>query len=440
MRAFLFFLVFASGLVSCNELLKSCNEPSCSAFANVSLVLGVTAAERIPYLLDYSLWFANLHFMLSNEECAECRCQILKLPPAHLRKTAFDCRHGFNTSSDHAAATRGMQHAAMAAKILLGWPVRGVLFAHMDMWINVRKFQHAPFDFVWSPLNGLLTSPDGAPACYTRGNMFRRRVPRYVVAQTRQCHAAAEVLLPILNRTGPDGTLRAGVLALPLETCCFGWSDMYYVPQFALDAFAELSNALSSEFLEVAIPTIARVLQQEANVSWWKTPCTGNCCQQIRDPPSIRPSATSQLCGHKLALDKPQYRALLTRTVHPQAPSSLVDKLLRQDAARWTSEMKANNQSYVYGYSMYRNTSLIRHCGSQEDADDPWTPAWVMANAISRRDASMKVAQKLLSYSLGRGATTGDAFSPRSDGGRGKGQGKGKGEGGSGGRRNGAYM
>jgi hypothetical protein len=44
----------------------TCNEPSCSALANVSLVVGVTAAERIPWLLDYSLWFANLQFVLSS--------------------------------------------------------------------------------------------------------------------------------------------------------------------------------------------------------------------------------------------------------------------------------------------------------------------------------------------------------------------------------------
>jgi len=151
---------------------------------------------------------------------------------------------------------------------------------------------------------------------------------------------------------------------------------LYYVPLFALDAFAELSNALSSEFLEVAIPTIANVLQREANITWWKTPCVGDCCHQILKPSSINPHSTKKQCGHKMALDKPQYRGLLTKTVHPQA--SLVDELLRQDATRYAAEMKATNQSYRIRYSGYRNTSLIRRCGSRDGDEDSFTPAWVM--------------------------------------------------------------
>ena len=359
----------------------TCNEPSCSALANVSLVVGVTAAERIPWLLDYSLWFANLQFVLSERECADCRCRIRSLPPEHRRKTMCDCPLGFNTSLDHAAATRSMQRAAMAAKDLLGWPVRGVLFAHMDMWVNVRMFQEAPFDSVWSPLGGLTSVRGGAPVCYDRGATFGRRVPPYIRVQTRKCHAPEVPLLPILNRAGPDGTLRVGALALPLQYCCFGWSDLYYVPLFALDAFAELSNALSSEFLEVAIPTIANVLQREANITWWKTPCVGDCCHQILKPSSINPHSTKKQCGHKMALDKPQYRGLLTKTVHPQA--SLVDELLRQDATRYAAEMKATNQSYRIRYSGYRNTSLIRRCGSRDGDEDSFTPAWVMRRWVN---------------------------------------------------------
>ena len=272
---------------------KACNEPTCSALANVSLVIGVTAAERIPWLLDYSLWFANLHLMLSTSECFDCHCRVRQLPHVHRRKTKCDCPHGFNTSADHAAATRGMQRAAIAAKDLLGRPVAGVLFAHMDMWLNVRMFQGAPLNSVWSPNGGLLSLPN-APKCFRRGSLFRRHVPGYVVAQTKQCHGPHTPLLPSLNRTWMHGTLAVGASVRPLKYCCMGWADMYYVPWFALDAFAELSNALSSEFLEVAIPTIANLLQQEDSVPWYKTPCSGDCCHQLNKPSSTTPHATSK--------------------------------------------------------------------------------------------------------------------------------------------------
>ena len=46
----------------------------------------------------------------------------------------------------------------------------------------------------------------------------------------------------------------------PLRYCCYGWSNFFYVPSFALEAFDRLTNALHSEHVEVAILTVAALL------------------------------------------------------------------------------------------------------------------------------------------------------------------------------------
>lgn len=358
---------------------RACNEPRCSALSNVSLVVGITAGERIPWLLDYSLWFANLRFMVPRSECADCHCRVRRLPRLHRHNTACDCDAGFNTSLDHPAATRGMQRAAAAAKELLGWPVLGVLFTHMDMWVNVRSFQSVNFDAIWSPRLGLLTNPH-APSCHARGPSWRRHVPGYIGAQTQQCHSAQVPLLPLVSRHVPGEILRTGDgPTQPLQSCCFGWADMYYVPIFALDVFAELSSALGTEFLEVAIPTIANLIEKQGNVTWWKIGCLGDCCHQLNSPSKNDPTNGRAFCGHKLALDKPQYRGLLTRTVHPNITQARV--LIKGDFERFNEELKITNQTYRKNYSGERVASRIRHCGSQLEAEDPWSPAWVEKNA-----------------------------------------------------------
>ena len=223
-----------------------CNDPACSAFRNVSLVLGVTAAERVPWLLDYALWFASVHFMVPERECDDCQCYVRQVARAHRRLLVCDCAPDFNTSLDHAASTEGMRRAAADAHHWHGQPVRGVLFAHMDMWINVRSFQVAPFDAMWMPHGGLLSAP-GAPYCAASGPTWHKRVPGYITAQTPSCREGSQSpLLPSLRPPQPGGSVYASEFAEQrLAQCCFGWADMYYVPLFALDAFAKVSRFLS---------------------------------------------------------------------------------------------------------------------------------------------------------------------------------------------------
>ena len=90
------------------------------------------------------------------------------------------------------------------------------------------------------------------------------------------------------------------------------------------------------------------------------------------------------LCAHKLALDKPQYRALLTLTLHPNATHA--KEFVQEDATRFRAEMRSFNPTYNprlgreggYGMSMPRNATPIRRCG-----EGP-SPAWVEAPHATR--------------------------------------------------------
>ena len=393
----------------------NCNEPACSGFSRVGLVLSVTVTERLPWLLDYALWFAAVHYLVPARGCADCSCRLRRY--AHSTPVLCDCADDFAKGAGvgglgsnafiHVAATRSMMHLAASAQARNS-PVRGVMFAHMDMWINVRSVYYrgdVPLDSVWVPYGGMLSAwhktraawvngsvGDGGalgPYCALAGASWRERAPTHIVDASPGCSRRLAwrrnaPAVPALSRSSEHvHTSRAA--DIPLRYCCYGWSDIFYVPHFALEAFSRLTSALHSEPVEVAIPTVAALLEEQASVPWWKMPCIGDCCRQLKQPSAYSPYTITTLCAHKLALDKPQYRALLTHTLHPNATRA--KEFVQEDATRFRAEMRSFNPTYNprlgseggYGMSpMPRNATPIRRCG-----EGP-SPAWVEAPHATR--------------------------------------------------------
>lgn len=381
----------------------NCNEPACSGFSRVGLVLSVTNTERLPWLLDYALWFAAVHFLVPARDCADCQCRLRRY--AHSTPVLCDCADEFAKGEDvasrgsnafiHVAATRSMMRLAASAQARQS-PVRGVMFAHMDMWINVRSVYYrgdVPLDSVWVPYGGLLSparnngswalSASQGPYCALAGESWNESAPYHIGASSPGCSTAKRrnaPALPVLSRSSGGAHVHASRSAsIPLRYCCHGWSDIFYVPHFALEAFDRLTSALHSEPVEVAIPTVAALLEEQANVPWWKMPCIGDCCRQMKTPSAYSPYTITTLCGHKLALDKPQYRALLTLTLHPNATRA--KEFVREDTERFWADMRSFNPTYNprlgreggYGVSMARNATRVRRCGEGEGP----SPAWV---------------------------------------------------------------
>ena len=360
-------------------------------------VLSVTATERLPWLLDYALWFAAVHYLVPARDCADCQCRLRRY--AHSTPVLCDCADEFakgehvagggSNAFIHSAATRSMVRLAASAQARKS-PVRGVMFAHMDMWINVRSVYYrgdVPLDSVWVPYGGLAQGemernarkPVSNPYCALAGASWRASVPEHIRKLSPGCSTDKRrdaPALPVLSRSS-EYVHASQSADTPLRYCCYGWSDIFYVPHFALEAFDRLTSALHSEPVEVAIPTVAALLEEQANVPWWKMPCIGGCCLQISNPSAYSPYTITALCGHKLGLDKPQYRGLLTRTLHPN--TTRANELVREDTKRFWAEMRSFNPTYNprlgreggYGVPIARNATPVRRCGEGS------SPAWV---------------------------------------------------------------
>jgi len=234
----------------------------CSAYANISLAISLSYAERLPLLLHYARWFASVTFLVagsrnSSNSCEACHEQLRQARANEstwlAAPTSCYCAAMANVTSetqpergsvsaefvvsanvavhqDALRVARAMRHALRAA------PSRrraGVLFLHMDMWFNVRAPLPAPADALWSPLRGLLAPCSLAPSCHNV------RTPEWRESERR---SAAPDGCPWYHEARPN--CRRAVLSLGGSTCCFGWSDLVYVPAAQLERFLEVSRVL----------------------------------------------------------------------------------------------------------------------------------------------------------------------------------------------------
>ena len=333
-----------------------CNEFSCSAFNNVSLVLGLTAIERIPLLFGYKDWFANVHLLVPQKECEECRCLVSR---ANAERVSCHCRDDFKDNTDHASISLAIE------SVVAMDGVRGVLFQHFDFWLNVRRFQDAPLDAIWTLDNGTLNAPN-TPYCEPVGRSWSRSFPRHIKSWAgATCGSETPFFLPAIR------TDRASGPKLRLRYCCWGWSDAFYLPSKYISAFSRLSVALNDTFLEVAVPTIVSMLEQHADANRFHVRCprAATCCRQLVRT-NWEPWGT-ELCGHKLGLDKPQYRAMLRRML--MTNWSLANEVNKADATFFRKRLKETGTPYPFGTPMPKGwDNHTRRCLEGPEPEGVW--------------------------------------------------------------------
>jgi hypothetical protein len=268
----------------------------CSAYANISLALSLSYAERLPLLLHYARWFASVTFLVADRRgsCEACHEQLRQARANEsawlAAPTSCFCAAMANVTSETQAersavsaefvvsanvavhqdalrVARAMRHALHAA------PSRrraGVLFLHMDMWFNVRAPLPAPANALWSPLRGMNAPCSLAPSCHDVTD------PKWRVDRE-----AAPDRCPWYHEARPN--CRRAVLALGGSTCCMGWSDLVYVPAAQLDRFVEVNRVLRAHQVhhEAAAITALAVVSREARVPWQTFPCLGSCCSTL---------------------------------------------------------------------------------------------------------------------------------------------------------------
>ena len=178
------------------QVQASSGRPLCG-LQDVTLVLMTPHAERIPSLLGYADWFGSVLFFLQDDavvrppakgalakpvvvlnQCALCRSAIANVSAR--RNVACDCHTGWAQATEafrqHAKYMPALQRAAQMRH---PHRMKGVMFSHFDMLLNVRLLEQVPsFRVPWvleSGYKGMPAAVDGQgpinpPASRTRKN------------------------------------------------------------------------------------------------------------------------------------------------------------------------------------------------------------------------------------------------------------------------------
>jgi len=93
--------------------------------------------------------------------------------------------------------------------------------------------------------------------------------------------------------------------ASPLKprACCYGWSDLLFLPAKVHEAYRGLAHAFRRTFHEVAIPTILNALASPSTGYRWApdaTTCLGGCCARL----PWNQNTQHAVCAHRIALQE----------------------------------------------------------------------------------------------------------------------------------------
>ena len=334
----------------------------------VALLISVSNSQRIPLLMEYRAHFAAVGFLLSpsaqsNEShasvCATCH-RWRQAPNDGSNANVFClCDDNYVAQSPHSHVIVAQQMENLVASS--PHPVAGCAVAHMDMWVNIRSnFWHRPpLHAMWSLAGGLMskwkwktpicirtsarhwgdpTIPGLlqfiTPSHVTRGaahptwdaktqthNLFSLMLEKHVRLPPFTC--AHQIQIPELRlpESGVGGAPARVIEAQNATSCCWGWTDFFYVPRFALSAFAALVvGPLREVFHEVAIPTAMNVLNTTADVPWeTDLRCHGDCChKRWAIINGDWPDAKRSLCGHRIDFTKATHREFLRQSIDPR--------------------------------------------------------------------------------------------------------------------------
>jgi hypothetical protein len=127
------------------QVQASSGPPLCGKLQDVTLVMMAPRAERILSLLGYADWFGAVLFFLQDDagQCALCRSAIANVSAR--RNVACDCHTGWEQVTEsyrqHALYLPALQRAAQMHRL---HRMKGVMFSHFDMLLNVRSLEQVP--------------------------------------------------------------------------------------------------------------------------------------------------------------------------------------------------------------------------------------------------------------------------------------------------------
>ena len=308
--------------------------PSNAAIGMRLLLHAMKRPERVPLMLQAYGCTPHLSIALLVYPAALARCR------QHVRQARSRHRACWDGCACVAALAEPSHMHVNIAHVADG--TTDLLYAHADMYLNISALSrelrggNATTATTATPAGGLMLSGRAVePGC----------VP---VAQMPYCHGQDNGNRTCGGRTWAwwshsDASCRMAAVALGLEACCYGWSDLVYLPRAAQHAFRSLATgtaataadggpswrrnlddggspaaasgrrwppvrdsgslpSLRRVFHEVAIPTALHHMRQRrwGGVGWRRIRCVGSCCTGVNGPAFAR--AAPLQCAHKIYL------------------------------------------------------------------------------------------------------------------------------------------
>tara|TARA_B110000046_G_scaffold183448_1_gene219598 strand:- start:272 stop:1687 length:1416 start_codon:yes stop_codon:yes gene_type:complete len=161
-----------------------------------------------------------------------------------------------------------------------------LLFAHADMWLNLRGWdtllQQYGNNTMMTPLDGLSSN-------------------RGVVGTSRSACLLPEILYDEPTWGWPAASRELCVPAIAriaAPACCFGWVDVVYLPRHTQPYFRAAMRHFWGVELEVSIPTVINWIATNGIAKHHRVRCTGSSNQVIEYSRIV-----SHLCAHKISLE-----------------------------------------------------------------------------------------------------------------------------------------
>lgn len=282
-----------------NHTSKSCTDCEADApWGNVVLLVLSVRLDRLTLMDPYLDLFQRVILMHQQANFEELKPGLSYLNKSTMgRHTVLHCFRKREMYQNHCLAPV-LQDLLNASNPY----TRGVLVNHMDFWFHPQQLiDPKAVHQIWQLGPGLRRVNDQPPllgpvcfdnqktlrADYAWGWWFRSKDLGWEAAQ-RALHS-----------------FHGKLATLEVARLCYGWMDLFYVPQVAWADLLWLMPFFKDTIHEVALPTMFDFMLTYMNHS--RRPllqCAGDCCTSTQSPAVVR----GNKCGHRIDLSVQQMR------------------------------------------------------------------------------------------------------------------------------------
>lgn len=270
--------------------------------------------EHVSLLELYKPWFAGQLFVVTPDEATQWAASnfssrnLVVCPSMYMHVHCMSRLYSVLRSSHYVSDGRPLDKDYTVATVADGagaacgetLHVAGVLYHHMDMYVNPERILQMDMSSVWALWGGLV-----------RGSSDLRSMATFC-ASGPDLEADHDWFWWDDSKNTATAAVNAAAAASgglgrwPAGRVCRGMADTYYIPTGAMDAFVSITPHFQTVFHEVALQTMSRMAAAEAGVGVAELDCAGTCCSLV-DVAVVG----QVMCAHKVDLADPRVREVV---------------------------------------------------------------------------------------------------------------------------------